>query len=132
MLGYEAYAKTCDVSNRKEVRSLAEFAESFGEIRNVIHAAGLSPAMADPEKLLRVNALGTMYVNQEFSDHMKKGSVILDVSSNSAYVLPGIGKSNRSVSGTVAGKNRWSECLRCYFRQNSLYFIDRKFKEEVQ
>lgn len=89
LLGYEAYAKTCDVSNRRKVRSLAEFAESFGEIRNVIHAAGLSPAMADPEKLLRVNALGTMYVNQEFSARMKKGSVILDVSSNSAYVLPG-------------------------------------------
>ncbi len=44
--------------------------------------------MADPEKLLRVNALGTVYINQEFSKVMKPGGVILDVSSNSAYVLP--------------------------------------------
>lgn len=87
-LGFEAYAHTCDTSDRTSVRMLAEYAASLGEIKNVINAAGLSPAMADPEKLLRVNALGTVYVNQEFSKLMKEGSVIVDVSSNSAYVLP--------------------------------------------
>ncbi|MBQ8280283.1 MAG: SDR family NAD(P)-dependent oxidoreductase [Roseburia sp.] len=88
-LGYEAYAKTCDTSNRQQVRELAEYAASLGEIKNVINSAGLSPAMADPEKLMRVNALGTVYVNQEFSKLMKAGSVIVDVSSNSAYMIPG-------------------------------------------
>lgn len=88
-LGYEVFVRTCDTSIRSQVRELAEFADQLGEIKNVIHAAGLSPAMADPEKLLQVNALGTVYVNQEFSKYMKKGSVIVDVSSNSAYVLPG-------------------------------------------
>ena len=86
-LGYEAYAKACDTSKRKQVRELAEYAASLGEIKNVIHAAGLSPAMAKPEQLMRVNALGTVYVNQEFSRLMNKGSVIVDVSSNSAYIL---------------------------------------------
>lgn len=88
-LGYEAYAKTCDTSNRGQVRELAEYAASLGEIKNVINSAGLSPAMAEPEKLMRVNALGTVYVNQEFSKLMKAGSVIVDVSSNSAYMIPG-------------------------------------------
>ncbi|WP_092561051.1 SDR family NAD(P)-dependent oxidoreductase [Anaeromicropila populeti] len=87
-LGYDAYAKTCDTSDRAQVIELAEFALSLGEIKNVIHAAGLSPSMATPEQLVRVNALGTVYVNQEFSKRMKEGSVILDVSSNSAYILP--------------------------------------------
>ena len=87
-LGFEAHAKTCDTSSRAQVAELAEYAASLGEIRNVIHAAGLSPAMAKPEQLLRVNALGTVYVNQEFSRRMKRGSVIVDVSSNSAYLLP--------------------------------------------
>ena len=89
-LGYEAYAKTCDTSNRQQVRELAEYAASLGEIKNVINSAGLSPAMADPEKLIRVNALGTVYVNEEFSKLMNPGSVIVDVSSNSAYILPSI------------------------------------------
>lgn len=87
-LGYEAYAKTCDTSNRQQVRELAEYAASLGEIKNVINSAGLSPAMAEPEKLMRVNALGTVYVNEEFSKLMKAGSVIVDISSNSAYMIP--------------------------------------------
>lgn len=87
-LGYEAHAHACDTSDRESVRALAEYAASLGKIKNVIHAAGMSPAMASPEQLLRVNALGTVYVNQEFAGRMHKGSVIVDVSSNSAYVLP--------------------------------------------
>jgi NAD(P)-dependent dehydrogenase (short-subunit alcohol dehydrogenase family) len=47
-LGYEAYAKTCDTSVREQVRELAEYAASLGEIKNVINSAGLSPAMAEP------------------------------------------------------------------------------------
>ena len=89
-LGYEAYAKTCDTSIREQVRELAEYAAALGEIKNVIHSAGLSPAMADPEKLIRVNALGTVYVNEEFSKRMGAGSVIVDISSNSAYMIPGL------------------------------------------
>ncbi|MBQ7968564.1 MAG: SDR family NAD(P)-dependent oxidoreductase [Clostridia bacterium] len=88
-LGYEAYAHACDTSDRSSVKALAEFAASLGEIKNVINSAGLSPAMAGQEKILRVNALGTVYINQEFSKLMKEGSVIVDVSSNSAYILPG-------------------------------------------
>ena len=45
--------------------------------------------MAEAETILRVNALGTVYMNEEFSKVMKAGSVIVDVASNSAYVLPG-------------------------------------------
>lgn len=87
-LGYEAYAFACDTSIREQVKKLVEFSASLGEITNVIHAAGLSPTMAKPEKILRVNALGTVYINQEFSKKMKKGSVIVDIASNSAYLLP--------------------------------------------
>lgn len=88
-MGLTAYAHACDTSDRESVRKLAGYAKSLGTVRNVINAAGLSPNMADGEKLLRINALGTVYVNQEFSRVMEKGSVILDVSSNSAYALPG-------------------------------------------
>ena len=87
-LGYTVYIKTCDTSDRKSVRALAKYAASLGNVRNVINAAGLSPSMADPEKLIRVNALGTVYVNTEFKKVMGRGSVILDISSNSAYALP--------------------------------------------
>ena len=87
--GFEAYAKSCDTSNRDSVKALAEYAAGLGEITNVIHSAGVSPAMnVTPEDLLRINALGTVYVNQEFSKLMHKGSVIVDIASMSAYSMP--------------------------------------------
>ena len=88
-LGFTAYAKACDTSDRESVKGLVEFACSLGNVKNVINAAGVSPAMnGTQESILRINALGTVYVNQEFSKVMGAGSVIVDVSSNSAYVLP--------------------------------------------
>lgn len=88
-LGYQAYAKTCDTSDRESVKELVAFATSLGEVKNVINSAGVSPAMkGTPEGILRINALGTVYINQEFSKVMNAGSVIVDVSSNSAYILP--------------------------------------------
>ena len=87
-LGFTAYARACDTSDRASVRALAEYAASLGTVKNVINAAGISPNMAGGEKLLRVNALGTVYVNQEFYKVMRAGSVICDISSNSAYALP--------------------------------------------
>lgn len=87
-LGFEAYAKTCDTSDRESVKALVAYADALGKVVTVINSAGLSPAMAKPETIVRVNALGTVYVNEEFSKVMKKGGVIVDVASNSAYILP--------------------------------------------
>ena len=59
-LGFEAYAYACDTSDRESVKKLAEYAATLGEIKNVINAAGISPAMGgagDQEKILRINVL---------------------------------------------------------------------------
>lgn len=88
-LGFDVRIKACDTSNRKSVKELVAFAKELGEITNVINCAGVSPAMGGkPEEIMRINGLGTVYINQEFSKAMNKGSVIVDVASNSAYQLP--------------------------------------------
>ena len=89
-MGFDVYPKDCDTSDRKSVKELVKFASSLGEITNVINSAGVSPAMSEAESILKINALGTVYVNQEFSHVMKSGSVIVDIASNSAYQLPSI------------------------------------------
>ena len=94
--GHEVYVAPCDTSKRESVQELAAYAAGLGTITNVINAAGVSPQMAQEEQLLRINALGTVYVNEEFSGYMGKGSVILDVSSNSAYALPVMMRSLKS------------------------------------
>lgn len=86
-LGYDAHAFAFDTSVPEEVEALAAYSADLGEVTTVLHAAGMSPAMAKPEQLLRVNALGTVYVNRIFSRIMRHG-VIVDVSSSAAYALP--------------------------------------------
>jgi len=88
--GYEIYSYACDVSKKEEVKAFAEFVSSKGEITAVIHAAGVSPHMGDANSILSINALGTYYVDTEFFKVMNSGSVILNVSSMSAYMLPGL------------------------------------------
>ena len=86
--GHEVHLTTCDVSSRRDVHELCLLAASLGTIKTVIHAAGLSPTMADPETIIRVNAVGTKNVNMEFYKYMNDGGVIVDIASSSAYEAP--------------------------------------------
>ncbi|MBR2529161.1 MAG: SDR family oxidoreductase [Blautia sp.] len=88
--GHQVHLTACDVSVRRDVHELCLLAASLGTIKTVIHAAGLSPSMADPEKIIMVNAVGTKNVNMEFYKYMNEGGVIVDVASSSAYEAPGI------------------------------------------
>lgn len=87
--GCQSVAVTCDVSKRADVTKLAEYAASLGEISKVIHCAGVSGSMANRETIIRINALGTVYVNQEFFKVMN-GGCIVDIASDSGYMLPKI------------------------------------------
>lgn len=86
-LGIEVKTFACDVGDRKAVHELAQFAASLGKVKAVIHAAGMSPHMASGESIFRANAIGTIYINEEFSEVMDANSCIIDVSSMSAYMM---------------------------------------------
>lgn len=90
-LGIKAYGKSCDTSERESVRELVKFATSLGDVTTVINAAGVSPAQkVAPEQIVRINALGTTYVNREFAKVMPAGSAIVDIASMSAYQMPAV------------------------------------------
>lgn len=84
----ECEAYSCDVSNQQIVRALAIYAKKLGNVQAVIHAAGMSPHMDNALKIMQANALGTIYINEEFSQVMESGSCIVDISSMSAYLTP--------------------------------------------
>ena len=86
----DVQAFACDVSDRQSVERLAAFAREQGEIQAVIHAAGMSPNMGTPDQIMEANALGTIHINNAFYPVMKEGSCIIDVSSMSAHITPGI------------------------------------------
>ena len=88
-LGYNIVPFVFDVSKRQEVKELAKKASELGKIERVINCAGISGTMSTVEKVISVNALGTLYMNQEFYNVMD-GGVICNIASNSSYILPKI------------------------------------------
>ena len=86
--GVDCEAYPCDVSDKESVKALARHADELGTIDAVIHAAGVSPHMGNGELILKINAIGTMYVNEIFSDYMGEGSCIVDVSSMAGNMMP--------------------------------------------
>jgi len=87
-VGVEAESCACDTSDFEAVKKLAAYAASQGNVKTVIHAAGVSPHMTDGEQIFNINALGTIYIDEAFGEVMGSGSVILNVASMAAYMFP--------------------------------------------
>ncbi len=87
-MGGDAEAFSCDVSDFNSTVTLAQHAKQCGDVKAVIHAAGMSPQMGDAEKIMRCNALGTININDAFYEVMSSGGCIIDTSSMSAYLTP--------------------------------------------
>ena len=87
-LGIEAEAYPCDASDREAVERMAAYAAEQGTVKTVVHAAGVSPHMTNGEAIFRINAVGTINVDEAFGEVMGQGGVILNVASMSAYMLP--------------------------------------------
>jgi NAD(P)-dependent dehydrogenase (short-subunit alcohol dehydrogenase family) len=58
--GVEAGTFVCDITDRESVAGLFREAGAGGNVRAVVHSAGVSPQMGDAAKMIRINALGTV------------------------------------------------------------------------
>lgn len=87
-LGIEAEAVPCDITDQAAVEALAARARAVGRVVSVIHTAGVSPHMGDAEKILSINALGTLHVNEAFYTIAEEGLCIVNVASMAAHLLP--------------------------------------------
>lgn len=87
-LGLEAEGFPGDVSDRESIKELVKHCLDQGNIKALVHAAGVSPHMTDGKTIFDINAAGTVNINEEFASNMKENSVILNVASMSAYMVP--------------------------------------------
>jgi NAD(P)-dependent dehydrogenase (short-subunit alcohol dehydrogenase family) len=87
-LGITATVVNCDVTDRGAVADLLDTAKNLGDLASVIHAAGVSPSMGPADYIMRTNAIGTVNVNEAFHATAGEGSVIVNVASMSAHMLP--------------------------------------------
>ncbi|EFG77006.1 oxidoreductase, short chain dehydrogenase/reductase family protein [Mycobacterium parascrofulaceum ATCC BAA-614] len=87
-LGISPTLVDCDVTDRRAVAGLFDTARSLGTVASVIHTAGVSPSMGPADYVMRTNALGTVNVNEAFYAVAGEGSVIVNVASMAAHILP--------------------------------------------
>ena len=83
-----AYGYPCDICDRGSVDELVRHCSEIGPVSAVIHTAGLSPSMADADKILSVNAVGTVNINEGFRRIAGEGFALVNVASMGAYSIP--------------------------------------------
>jgi NAD(P)-dependent dehydrogenase (short-subunit alcohol dehydrogenase family) len=86
--GVDVIAVACDVTDRASVERLALTASNLGPVSIVIHAAGVSPQMAESEAILRINALGTIHVHNAFYAVLVDAGCLIDVGSVAGHMIP--------------------------------------------
>ena len=88
--GAQGTAVACDITNRASVDALFQQACHLGPVACVIHAAGISPQMANEEAILRVNALGTINITEAAYSIATEGFALVNVASMAAHMLPAL------------------------------------------
>jgi NAD(P)-dependent dehydrogenase (short-subunit alcohol dehydrogenase family) len=76
----------CDVSDPDQVTALAARVAELGPFRALAHAAGLSPTMADPRRIVDVNLLGTTRILDAFEPLVTNGSAAVCFASSAGYL----------------------------------------------
>lgn len=86
--GVECKTAVVDVTDNKSVAELVSESTKAGDVISVIHAAGVSPSMGSAQHILRINALGTLNVNEAFYAGGEPGFAIVNVASVAAHMFP--------------------------------------------
>src|ERR1700716_3644774 len=81
--GYQVSVATLDASSRDAVHALVETATGLGDVKGLIHAAGVSPTQASPATILKVDLYGTALVLEEFGNVIARGGAGVVISSQS-------------------------------------------------
>jgi NAD(P)-dependent dehydrogenase (short-subunit alcohol dehydrogenase family) len=85
--GFEVSSAFTDVSSRDAVHTLVEQATEIGDVKGVIHAAGVSPSQASPATILAVDLYGTGLVLEEFGNVIARGGAGVVIASMSGHRL---------------------------------------------
>ncbi|OBJ54806.1 SDR family oxidoreductase [Mycobacterium sp. 1423905.2] len=86
--GHRVETRRVDVASPESVRSLAEFSASLGDVAQVAHTAGLSPAQATSQAILAVDLVGVALVLQEFAQVVAPGGAGVVIASMAGHLFP--------------------------------------------
>ena len=86
--GIDALGHAADITDREAVESLKNLALRQGNLKSVIHTAGVSGATKDIKRVFDINLRATDIVIDTFHDISRKDSVIVLIASMMGHAIP--------------------------------------------
>ena len=99
--GFETSTTTADLSSRESILSLVEHARQFGDITNLVNAAGVSPSQAPVKTILKVDLYGTSVLLEEFGKVIADGGSGVVISSQSGHRLHALTEEENTALATA-------------------------------
>lgn len=90
--GFDTVATEMDLASRSSILALIEKAQTYGDIKYLVNAAGVSPSQTSVETILNVDLYGTAVLLEEVGKVIKPGGAGVTVSSQSGHRLPALGE----------------------------------------
>jgi NAD(P)-dependent dehydrogenase (short-subunit alcohol dehydrogenase family) len=88
--GFETSTVQADLSSRSSIKSMIAHAQHYGEITNLINAAGVSPSQAPIDVILKTDLYGTAVLLEEMGKVIAEGGSGIVISSQSGHRLGNI------------------------------------------
>ena len=99
--GFETSAVAADLASRESILSLIEHAQKFGDIMNLVNAAGVSPSQASVATILKVDLYGTSVLLEEFGKVVADGGSGIVISSQSGHRLHALTEEENTALATA-------------------------------
>jgi NAD(P)-dependent dehydrogenase (short-subunit alcohol dehydrogenase family) len=91
-----------DITSPPQVTELAATARSMGRLGVLVHAAGLSPSMADGKRILDVNLRGTALVERGFLPLARAGTAVVLIASTAGHNEPYASRNDAALKTPLA------------------------------
>jgi NAD(P)-dependent dehydrogenase (short-subunit alcohol dehydrogenase family) len=88
--GYDVVPVEMDLSSRESIRAMIAEGQKYGEIRDLIIAAGVSPSQAPIETILKVDLYGSAVMMEEVGKVIAAGGSGVMISSQSGFRMPAL------------------------------------------
>ncbi|WP_290058591.1 SDR family oxidoreductase, partial [Amycolatopsis solani] len=85
--GHQVVTQAVDVADRASVAALAATAAGLGAVTRLAHTAGVSPAQAPAERILRIDLLGVAFAVEEFGEVVAPGGAGVVIASMAGHRL---------------------------------------------
>ena len=88
--GFDCEALETDIYSRDSILNIINVAKSFGEIKMLVNAAGVSPSQASIETILKVDLYGTAVLLEEVGKVIAYAGTGITISSQSGHRMPAL------------------------------------------